>query len=316
MSKNRKSYIRQLFDVYCREFKLVIHDPGILIFFIFLPIVYPVIYSLIYNPEVVRDVKMVVVDNDRSAKSRELVRNLDATQEAWVIGYAADMPEARKAMDSHKCFAILEIPDGFGRKIVRGEQANAMMYCEASLLLRYRGFLVASTNVSQAMGAEILSDKINGIAPLAETISTGDLMPIDNISMGNIENGFDSFIMPGVLILILHQCIVLAAGMAGGAKRERPSLIGYDGVNDQPSVAMTMLGHGIHVPGHRLGERVGIRALGGHFRSVPLPVGSHMATLCHGSVLEIRQQLHPRHVGSGGFHTDEHQRRILGASKS
>ena len=242
MSKNRKSYIRQLFDVYCREFKLVIHDPGILIFFIFLPIVYPVIYSLIYNPEVVRDVKMVVVDNDRSAKSRELVRNLDATQEAWVIGYAADMPEARKAMDSHKCFAILEIPDGFGRKIVRGEQANAMMYCEASLLLRYRGFLVASTNVSQAMGAEILADKINGIAPLAETISTGDLMPIDNISMGNIENGFDSFIMPGVLILILHQCIVLAAGMAGGAKRERPSLIGYDGVNVQPSVAMTMLG--------------------------------------------------------------------------
>ena len=66
--KNRKSYIRQLFGVYCREFKLVIHDPGILIFFIFLPIVYPVIYSLIYNPEVVRDVKMVVVDNDRSAK--------------------------------------------------------------------------------------------------------------------------------------------------------------------------------------------------------------------------------------------------------
>ena len=107
MSKNRKSYIRQLFDVYCREFKLVIHDPGILIFFIFLPIVYPVIYSLIYNPEVVRDVKMVVVDNDRSAKSRELVRNLDATQEAWVIGYAADMPEAGKAIDSHICFAIL-----------------------------------------------------------------------------------------------------------------------------------------------------------------------------------------------------------------
>ena len=47
-------------------------------------------------------------------------------------------------------------------------------------------------------------------------------MPIDNISMGNIENGFDSFIMPGVLILILHQCIVLAAGMAGGAKGNAP----------------------------------------------------------------------------------------------
>ena len=28
------------------------------------------------------------------------------------------------------------------------------------------------------------------------------------------------------------------------------------------------------------------------------------------------RMIRPRHVGSGGFHTDEHQRRILGASKS
>lgn len=242
MRKHNKSLVRQLFDVYCREFRLVIKDPGIVIFFLFLPIAYPVIYSLIYNPEVVRDVKMVVVDHDRSSVSRELVRNLDATQEAWVIGYAADLPEARRAMDSHKCFAILEIPEGFGKKTGRGEQANAVMYCDASLLLRYRGFLVATTNVTQAMGAEILAEKINEFVPLAETISSGDIMPIENISMGNIENGFDSFIMPGVLILILHQCIILAAGMAGGAKRERPSLIGYNSYNEQPSILMTMAG--------------------------------------------------------------------------
>lgn len=234
--------IRQLFDVYCREFKLVIHDLGIVLFFLFLPLAYPVIYSLIYNPEVVRDVKMVVVDNDRSTKSRELVRNLDATQEAWVIGYAADMHEARHAVNNHDCYAILEIPEGFGKKIGRGEQANAALFCEASLLLRYRGFLMATTNVSAAMGAEILTEKINLEVPLAGTIANGDVMPIESISMGNIESGFDSFIMPGVLILILHQCIILAAGMAGGAKRERPELVGYNYVNEEPSVLMTMLG--------------------------------------------------------------------------
>ena len=242
MRKQNKSIIRQFFAVYCREFKIVIKDPGIVLFFLFLPLAYPVIYSLIYNPEVVRDVKMVVVDNDRSSISRELVRNLDATQEAWVIGYASDLAEARHAMNSHKCFAILEIPDGFGKHLGRGEQANAIMYCDASLLLRYRGFLVATTGVSQEMGAEILAEKINEVAPLAGTIASGDIMPIENISMGNIENGFDSFIMPGVLILILHQCIILASGMAGGAKRERPILIGYDPYNEQPSILMTMAG--------------------------------------------------------------------------
>lgn len=236
------SLFKQLFKVYCREFKIVVHDPGLIIFFLFLPLAYPVIYSLIYNPELVRDVAVVVIDNDRSDLSRELVRNFDATQEAWVIGYAADLPEARKAMDNHDCYAILEIPEGFGRKIKNNEQGEAVMYCEMSLLLRYRGLLVASTNVAQAMGAEILTEKIDLVAPLAETIVNGDLMPVKNVTMGNIEGGFDSFIMPGVLILILHQCIILASGMAGGAKRERPELIGYDSFNEQPSVLMTMAG--------------------------------------------------------------------------
>ena len=234
--------LKQLFKVYCREFRIVVHDPGIIIFFLFLPLAYPVIYSLIYNPELVRDVAVVVVDNDRSDISRQLVRNFDATQEAWVKGYAADMHEARRAMDNHDCYAILEIPEGFGKKIKTNQQGEAVLYCEMSLLLRYRALLVASTNVAQAMGAEILNEKINLVAPLAETIIDGDLMPIKNITMGNIEGGFDSFIMPGVLILILHQCIILASGMAGGAKRERPELIQYDSFNEQPSVLMTMFG--------------------------------------------------------------------------
>lgn len=240
--KRLARYIRQLFTVYRHEFYLTFHDGGILLFFTFLPFVYPVLYSLIYNPEVVRDVKMVVVDHDRSAASRDLVRKIDATQEAYVIGYAADLNEGRRAMDSHDCYAILEIPEGFGRKIGRTETANAVMYCEMSLLLRYRGFLVAATNVAMDMGGEITTERVDEIAPLAETLVPDDLMPINNVSLGNIENGFDSFIMPGIVILILHQCLILATCMAGGAKREDPHLIGYRPVNEQPSVLMTMMG--------------------------------------------------------------------------
>ena len=240
--KKIKEYFRGLFEVYCREFKLVLHDQGLILFITFLPLVYPVIYSLIYNPELVKEVPMVVIDNDRTPLSRELVRNLDACDEVWVRGYASDLSEARHAMDSGKCFAILEIPSGFEKKVGRTETANAVMYCDMSLLLRYRGFLVAATEVMQEMGSELMSEDINRIAPLAGTIATGDLLPISNVSMGNIRNGFDSFIMPGVLILILHQCIILAVGMAGGARRERKSMLGYNPHNNSRYVSATMIG--------------------------------------------------------------------------
>ena len=242
MMKNIKDYFKGIFNVYCREFKLVLHDPGIVLFITFLPLAYPIIYSLIYNPELVKEVPMVVVDHDRSSLSRRLVRNLGACDEAYILGYAADLPEAKRAMDSHDCFAILEIPEGFGSKPGRLETANAVMYADMSLLLRYRGFLVAATNVMTEMGAEIQTRDINTFLPLAGTLTEGDLLPIHNVSMGNIRNGFDSFIMPGVLILILHQCIVLAIGMAGGARRERAGLIGYDPHNNSRFVTATMLG--------------------------------------------------------------------------
>lgn len=218
---NNISPLRSFYRAFVDEFRLAIHDQGILVFLIVLPLLYPVLYSLIYNPELVRDVEVVVVDHDRTAQSRQFVRMLDATQEARIIGYAPDLDDARKAMDSHDCYAILEIPEGYQRAIGRGEAAHTILYTEMSLLLRYRSLLVAATNISQQLGSDIQHEKINLTAPLARTIMPGDPMPVHSVQLGDITGGFDSFIMPGVLILILQQCIILTVGMAGGNRRER-----------------------------------------------------------------------------------------------
>jgi len=245
MFKRLKKAFLSLYKVYLTEFKLVTHDQGLILFFLFLPLAYPVIYSLIYNPELVKDVDIVVVDHDRTAMSRRVVRMIDACEQTNVLGYAADLPEGRRAMNEHKVYAILEIPEGFARKVGNGETANAVLYSDMSLLLRYRGFLVATTNVMTEIGSELLTEDINRTAPLAGTLVTGDLLPFNDISLGNIRNGFDSFIMPGVLILILQQCLMLAIGMAGGAVRENPKLVGYNPVDEAPSVFVTMLGQAL-----------------------------------------------------------------------
>lgn len=238
--KGLKNYILHFYDAFLHEFTIIKGDVGLLVFFILLPLAYPIVYSLIYNPELVREVALVVVDNDRTSSSRELVRELDATQGANVIGYASDLPEAQRAVHEHKAYGILEIPEGFARKIGRGEQAETVMYCEMSLLLRYRALLVSSTDVMQNMGAEITTRRIDDIAPLATTIATGELMPVENVSLGNVEGGFDSFVMPGILILILQQALMLAVGMAGGAMREKPIKADFNPATGKPGIFTTM----------------------------------------------------------------------------
>lgn len=230
---------------YTRELKLIITDIGIMLFLVILPLVYPLIYSLIYNPELVRDVRMVVVDHDRTALSRELTRNLDATQEVNVIGYASNLGEAKDAMHRQECFGILEIPEGFAGKVGRGEVSPAVLYSDMSLLLRYRGFLVATTNVAQEMGSQIMTENLGRTIPIAETLVAGDPMGVENISLGNLESGFDSFVMPGVLIIILQQCLVLAVGMSGGAKREKPWRFLQTEATRGKDIFMSMLGEGL-----------------------------------------------------------------------
>ena len=215
-------------------------DAGLMLFVVFLPLAYPIIYSLIYNPEIVRDVATVVVDHDRTPFSRELVRRLDAAQGIWIKGYAADLHEAQRAMASQDCFTIIEIPEGFQKRTGRGEAAEVVMYCEMSLLLRYRACLVAATDVSQALGAEIQARDVGELG--MASIASGDPMPVNSVALGNIKSGFDSFIMPGVLMLILQQCIVLVLGMRGGAGHEDPRKIGYDPINRDASVVATMIG--------------------------------------------------------------------------
>ena len=235
-----KKFLISFYDAFTRQFSLVIHDLGVLIFLFLLPLAYPIVYSLIYNPEVVRDVAVVVVDNDRSANSRELTRRLDAAQGFYVKGYAANLNEAKHAMNSHEAYGILEIPDGFDRRLENDEQGIAVLYCEMSLMLRYKALLVSATDVMQEFGGVITAERIDRIAPLAETISDGNIMPVENIAMGNIKSGFDSFVMPGILILILQQSLMLAIGMCGGAIRENPRKANYNPVTGRPGPAMAM----------------------------------------------------------------------------
>ena len=67
MLKKIKTALLLFYQVFVRQLRMIIHDQGLIIFFLFLPFVYPVLYSLIYNPELVRDVSVVVIDHDRTA---------------------------------------------------------------------------------------------------------------------------------------------------------------------------------------------------------------------------------------------------------
>lgn len=220
-----KRWILQLARVFSREFSLVFHSPGTMIFFFVLPIAYPIVYALIYNPEVTRDMPVAVVDNCRTAESREFVRHADATQAMEICGYASDMEEARRWWAEKKCYAVIEIPRDYSERVMRGEQGVIEFYSDASLLLRYRTFLESLTELQMATDADLREMAIstlgaNGLASQSSSVGT------EAYFLGDPQQGFASFIIPGIVVLILQQSLLLGIMFLGGASNERRRLHG------------------------------------------------------------------------------------------
>lgn len=218
--KNISQWLADVFRVWRRQIWLVFHDAGLMLFFFALPTAYPIVYSLIYNPEVVKEMPVAVVDHSRTSHSRELVRMLDATEAARLYDYVADMPEARRLMNEHKVVAILEIPDDYGKLIGSGRQAFTTFYMQMNLLLRYRTFVSALANLQIAVGAKMQTRLVDQIGLPAQGMQQ---MPVGNeaVMLGDPTQGFASFIMPGIVVLILQQSIVLGMCMLVGGRRER-----------------------------------------------------------------------------------------------
>ena len=128
------SILKDIAKVWVNEYKLVFSDVGAMIFII-LPLAYPILYSLIYNREVVKEVPIVVVDECRTPMSREYARMLDATEQVRVADYAVDMQDARRRMAEREAYGIVYLPSDFSRNVGRGEQARMEAYCDMSVIL-------------------------------------------------------------------------------------------------------------------------------------------------------------------------------------
>ena len=213
-------WLKDLADVSGNELRKIFSDVGVLVFFLIVPLLYPLLYAYLYGREVVREVPVVVVDECRSATSREFLRKTDATPDLKIISYCSDMEEARNLMHRHKAYGLIHIPSEFESTLADGRQATVNLYCDMSGLLYYKALLSGCTMVSLDMNRDIQMERLSGLSDWEKEVQT---MPIDNeyVTMFNPANGFQAFLIPAVLILVLQQTLVLGICMLAGTERER-----------------------------------------------------------------------------------------------
>lgn len=190
-----------------------------LIFFLLVPLAYPLVYAFIYTNEVVREVPVAVIDHSNTALSREFIRSIDASADVHIQSHCADLEEGKTLLKETKVYGLVYIPESFSKDIASGKQTTVSVYCDMSGMLYYKALVLASTNASLTLNKQIQIKRLGNTTERQDEVSTAPI-EYEDISLFNPQDGFASFLLPAVLMLIIQQTLLLGVGLSAGTARE------------------------------------------------------------------------------------------------
>jgi ABC-2 type transport system permease protein len=199
---------------FAAEWRRMLAIRGAFILLVLGPLVYGFYYPQPYLNQILRKIPIAVVDNDLSELSRRIVQTLDASGAVEVAVRARTLAEAHAALDRGEAFAVVGIPPGTERDVLKGRAAQLPIYADATYLFIFRttasGIAVAINTLSSELAAGgARTDGSLVKAALAAT-SPADILlqPIFNP-----VGGYASYIVPAAFVLILQQMLLIGAAM-------------------------------------------------------------------------------------------------------
>ena len=205
---------RGLGGAFVAEWRRMLAVRGAFTLLVLAPLVYGIYYPQPYLNQILRKIPIVVVDNDLSELSRDIVQMLDASGAVKVVARAETLVDAQAVLDRGRAFAVVGIPPGTERDLLKGTTVHVPIYADATYLFLFRttasGIAVAINTLSSELaagGARTDSSLVK--ATLASTQPADILMQ----PIFNPVGGYASYVVPAAFVLILQQMLLIASAM-------------------------------------------------------------------------------------------------------
>lgn len=197
---------------------------------------YGLLYNYMYAPDLVRNVPVVVVDNSKTALSREYIRLLNATPQVDVIATGEDNVQAKELMKMDEAAGILYLPYDFSDRVSRGDESVFIMYETTSAFLYYLAMQEASASSMLALNDRFRPEMLVFL-PSEDAAQLASVQPINVVgtALYNYTEGYGTYLIPAVLIVIMFQTLLMVIGMVSGDERQFHSLRNYS-----PSLGQAM----------------------------------------------------------------------------
>ena len=212
----------------CCEWRAIFGHPAIVLTVFGGVIFYSFLYPLPYSRQTLREQAVVVVNLVGSALSRKLERMVDATPQVWLSHRADSLKEAEEKVLGQKLAGMLVIPEHFHRDLLLGRAPVLSYTGDASYFLVYSTVLEGMNAAGRTLAAEVkinrllLAGKGAGATSLSQGVIRLNSRPVFNTAMGYVN-----YVVPAVFVLILHQTLLMGAGILSGEQTGGARQQGY-----------------------------------------------------------------------------------------
>ena len=204
------------------EIKRIFRDPGVVLIFIVATLIYPLIYKTIYWNEQITDVPVAVVDLSNSSESRAFLHKWNATPDVKLCYQCISMAEAEQLLRDQKVHGIIYIPRDFASQLADPfGKAHISLYCDMSSFLYMKAIYLSCNQLMLESMRTVQIDRYQqmGIDKEFAWALVQDA-PYTETALFTPTGGYGSFLIPAVLVLILHQTLFFGICMLGGTARE------------------------------------------------------------------------------------------------
>ena len=193
-----------------------LHDARRAIFLFGAATAYLILFGILYYPGVVKEIPTVVCDEEHTAYSRLLIRQVDDDERLGLVRVVADEGEARDMLRQKEVYAAVIIPADFSHDILNGRSAK--------VLFMLNGANIITTNIATTAGNDIVNTFNTRFAARQAALRTsGDeqmlkkrISPVETTLrvLNNPTQSYMMFFMVGLAMAAMQQGIFLAVGAA------------------------------------------------------------------------------------------------------
>ncbi len=200
-----------------REWDEILSNRTLRYCLIYLPIIVLFFFTEFFKTQQPKNLPLAIIDQDGTELSRKLGNMLDAVPELQLYRSYSDLSETDQAIKKGEIYGALYIPQGFEQDILKGIQANVVLYSNNELLVPSGVISKAVSKVTTTMGVGIaLKRNLMKGKGYTQALSSAQPVVIDSHVMFNPTVNYLYYLVSGILPAILQIFVLMVGGFVIG----------------------------------------------------------------------------------------------------